>query len=111
MTQDAFRSLIALGCVIGGIWIHYSGSIDFAPGMLIWLLLAAGAGYMRPFGWMIAIAPVPWIVGVGGGVLTGQYDDLGDVWYLAFFVSTVAGIIGVIIGAAARRSSGRTRPD
>jgi hypothetical protein len=109
VNRDVFRSAIAAGCVVGGIWIHYSGNIDFAPGTILWLLLAAGAGYMRPLGWMVVVAPIPWIVGVGGGVLTGRYDDFGEVWYVAFLFSTIAGLIGVIIGAAAGRPVERTQ--
>jgi hypothetical protein len=111
LNQAAFRRSIAFGCVAGGIWLHYGGNIDFAAGMILWLLLAAGAGYMRPFGWTVAIAPIPWLLGVGGGVLTGRYDGFGDVWFVAFLVSTLAGVIGVIMGAGAARSRGRHLQD
>jgi hypothetical protein len=109
--QNAIRNSVAFGCVVGGIWLHYSATIDFLPGMLIWLFLAAGAGYMRPSGWMILVAPVPYIVGVGGGLLTGQHETLGEVWLMSFLISTIAGVIGIIIGAAAKQGRGRPQTE
>ena len=103
MTSDAYRNAIALGCVLGGIWIHYSGTLIFTLGVLLWLLLAMGAGFMRPSARMLLVAPVPWIAGVGGGMLTGRHDSLGELWLLPLILSTLAGVIGIIFGVAARR--------
>jgi hypothetical protein len=109
--QNAFRNSIAVGCLAGAIWLHYAGTIDFLPGMVIWLLLAAGAGYMVLRGWFIAVAPLPWIAGIGGGVLTGRYESLGEAWFMSLLISTIAGVIGIIIGAAARQGRGRPHVD
>jgi hypothetical protein len=111
LITEQFRTAIAAGCILGGVAIHYSGSIVFTLGVLIWLLLAMGAGYMRPTAWLLLAAPLPWLIGVGAGVLTGRHDALGDVWLLPFLLSTVAGLIGIVFGVAARRGRSATDSD
>ena len=103
VSGEGFRTAITIGCILGAIYIHYSGTLPFAMGAVIWLVLAMGAGFMRPTGWLLLTAPIPWLAGVGGGVLIGRYDSLGEGWLLPFAVSTLAGVIGIIFGAAARR--------
>jgi hypothetical protein len=113
-TNETFRTAIAAGCILGAVVIHYSGTIMFTLGVVIWLLLAMGAGYMRPSGWLLLTAPAPWILGVGGGMLTGQHETLGEFWLLPFLLSTLAGAIGVIFRVSARRGGQRraeSRPD
>ncbi len=78
-------------------------------GVVIWLLLAMGAGFMRPTGWLLMAAPVPWIAGVGIGVLTGRHDSFGELWLLPFLLSTLAGLIGITFGVAARKNATRSR--
>lgn len=105
--DDQLRMMIAAGCLLGGIGIHFSGSVDFTIGVVIWLALAATIGYMLPYGWMVLVAPIPWLLGVGGGVLVGQHEELGAIWALPLVLSTLAGVFGVIFGAAARRNQNR----
>lgn len=109
MTSEAFRTAVAAGCILGATLIHYSGELAFVIGVVVWLLLAMGAGFMKPTGWLLLAAPVPWLVGVGGGMLTGQHDSLGEVWLLPALLSTAAGLIGVIFGVAARKGNSRTK--
>jgi hypothetical protein len=109
LNNETFRTAIAAGCVMGAIVIHFTGSVVFTVGVILWLLLAMGAGYMRPSGWMLLLAPVPWILGVGGGMLAGQHDSLGEVWLLPFLLSTAAGVIGIIFGVAARKGNTRAK--
>jgi hypothetical protein len=111
VTNETYRTAIAAGCILGGIYIHYSGTVVFTFGVFLWLLLAAGAGYMRPTGWLLLVAPVPWIVGVGAGMLTGQHEPLGGAWLLPFLLSTVAGAIGVTFGVTASKGNTRSRGD
>jgi hypothetical protein len=111
LTGETYRTAIAAGCILAAIFIHYSGTVVFTLGVVIWLLLAMAVGFMRPTGWMLLAAPVPWIVGVGGGMLTGQHDSLGEVWLLPFLLSTIAGVIGVIFGVAARRGNTRSKAE
>jgi hypothetical protein len=103
------RAAIAIGCVLGGIWLHYAATVDFGLGLVLWLGLATGAGFMLPYWWIVAIAPIPWLAGVAGGVLLGQHDDLGGAWALSLIFSTLAGVIGVVLGAAVR--GGRRDPN
>ncbi len=109
VNQETFRTAIAVGCVLGATIIHFTGTIVFTVGVILWLFLAMGAGFMRPSGWMLLVAPLPWIVGVGGGMLIGQHDSLGEVWLLPFLLSTAAGAIGIIFGVAARKGNTRTK--
>jgi hypothetical protein len=109
VNSETFRTLVAAGCVIGGTVIHFAGTMAFTLGVILWLFLAMGAGFMRPTGWLLLVAPVPWIVGVGGGMLVGQHDSLGEVWLLPFLLSTAAGAIGVIFGVAARKGNTRAK--
>lgn len=109
MSNEIFRTAIAAGCVVGATVIHFTGTVIFTLGVILWLLLAMGAGYMRPTGWMLLVAPVPWIVGVGGGMLVGQHDSLGEVWLLPFVLSTAAGVIGIIFGVAAWKGNTRAK--
>jgi hypothetical protein len=109
VTNDAFRTAVAAGCVIGATYIHFSGTIMFTIGVVLWLLLAMGAGFMRPSGWMLFIAPVPWIAGVSLGVLLGRHESFGEVWLLPFALSTIAGLIGVTFGVAARKNDTRSK--
>lgn len=106
--DDQIRLMIAAGCLLGGIGIHFSGSVDFIIGVVIWLALAATIGYMIPYGWMVLVAPIPWLLGVGGGVLVGQHEELGQIWALPLALSTLAGVFGVIFGAAARRNQNQS---
>lgn len=108
LLDDQIRMLIAAGCLIGGIGIHFNGDVNVAIGMVLWLALAATIGFMLPYGWMILVAPIPWLVGVGGGVLIGQHEGLGEAWALPLVLSTLAGVFGIIFGAAARRNNNRT---
>lgn len=109
MRNETIRTAIAAGCIAGGTVIHFAGTVVFTLGVFLWLLLAMGAGYMRPSGWMLLAAPVPWIVGVGGGMLVGQHDSLGEVWLLPFLLSLAAGVIGIIFGVAARKGNTRSK--
>lgn len=109
MRNDPLRTLIAAGCLLGGIGLHLNAGIDFVFGAVLWLILAATIGYMLPYGWMVLVAPIPWLVGVAGGVLVGLHPaGFGEAWALPLFLSTIAGAIGVIFGAAARRNQGRS---
>jgi hypothetical protein len=103
------RTAIAASCIIGATAMHFFGNIVFTLGVVIWLLLAMGAGFMRPTGWLLLAAPVPWLMGVGLGVLTGRQDSFGEVWLLPFFLSTAAGLIGVTFGVAARKNNSRSK--
>jgi hypothetical protein len=107
--SETFRTAIAAGCILGGVFIHYSGTIMLTLGVFIWLLLAAGAGFMRPTGWMLLAAPIPWLVGVAGGALVGQHDSIGEFWFVPFLLSTIAGAIGVTFGVAARKGNTRSK--
>lgn len=109
VNNETFRTAVTAGCIIGATIIHFTGTIVFTVGVVIWLLLAMGAGYMRPTGWLLLAAPVPWIVGVGLGMLTGRHESLGEVWLLPFLLSTAAGVIGVIFGVAARKGNTRSK--
>lgn len=106
--DDPVRTLIAAGCLLAGIGLHLNAGFDFVFGAVLWLILAATIGFMVPSGWMILVAPVPWLVGVAGGVLVGLHSaGFGEAWALPLVLSTIAGAIGVIFGAAARRNQNR----
>jgi hypothetical protein len=111
VTNPTLRFAIAIGCILGGIYIHLTGTIPLAPGVFVWLLLAAGAGYMIPTGWLLLIAPVPWIIGVAGGTLLGQHDAFSEFWFIPLLLSTAAGAIGVVFGVAARKNKSRSRQE
>ena len=102
MSPDMIRHLTAGACFLAGIWLHYAGSVDFGLGLFLWLGLAAGMGYFIAQPWVVVFAPLPWILGIGAGVLSGRYDDFGEGWFVSFILSTIAGIIGMILGAAIR---------
>ena len=106
---QTFRTAIAIGCIAGATIIHFLGTIVFAVGVVIWLLLAMGAGFMRPSGWTLLAAPVPWIAGVGIGMLSGRHESLGEYWLLPFLLSTIAGAIGITFGVAARKNNTRSK--
>jgi hypothetical protein len=109
LTNPLFRIAIATGCILGGIYIHLTGSIPLAPGVFLWLLLAAGAGYMIPTGWLLLVAPVPWIVGIGGGALIGQHDAFTELWYVPLLLSTFSGAVGITFGVSAHKNKTRSR--
>lgn len=111
MNNETFRTTIAVGCILGAIVIHFTGTIVLTLGAFIWLLLAAGAGYMRPTGWLLLVAPLPWLIGVVGGTLVGQHDSIGQYWFVPFLLSTIAGLIGVIFGVAARKGNTRSKQE
>ena len=107
MESQTYRTVIAIGCIAAATVIHFLGTIAFVVGVVIWLLLAMGAGFMRPSGWLLLAAPVPWLVGVGIGVLTGRHESFGEYWLLPFLLSTIAGAIGITFGVAARKNKTR----
>jgi hypothetical protein len=96
------RYAVALGCLAGGVWLHFAATISFGIGLFLWMGLAAGIGFMLPRLWVVALAPAPWLVGVLGGVMIGQHESLGDVWFVSLVMSVVAGVIGMVLGAAIR---------
>ncbi len=67
--------------------------------MLIWFLLAAGIGALVRSPWGILLMAVPWPLGVGLGLLTGQYAFLGDGWQGVAVLSVLVGVGGAILGA------------
>ena len=111
MSQESVRNVVAAGCLIGGIVIHYSGGLNFGVGLMLWFILAATMGYMRPFPWIIVAAPLPWLIGVVGGVATGTHETLGDAWYIPLALSTIVGILGIIFGVSARRTGSKNESD
>jgi hypothetical protein len=111
VTNPTFRIVVAIGCILGGIYIHLTGAIPLAPGLFVWLLLAAGAGYMIASGWLLLVAPVPWIIGVAGGTLIGQHDAFSEFWFIPLLLSTAAGAIGATAGIAARKNKSRSRQE
>ncbi len=109
MNTETLRTAIAVGCILGATFIHFTGNIVFTLGVVIWLLLAMCAGFMRPTGWLLLAAPAPWIAGVGLGMISGRHETLGEVWLLPFFLSTAAGAIGITFGIAARKGNTRSK--
>ncbi|HEU4793568.1 MAG TPA: hypothetical protein VFS96_07910, partial [Nitrolancea sp.] len=48
----------------------------------------------------LLLAIVPWLLGVGGGLVTGRYVYLGEFWQFIFLLSVGTGLIGISLGLA-----------
>lgn len=108
VSSYVFGTVIAIGCIACAALIHFLGTLPFVIGVVIWLFLAMGAGFMWPTGWLLLAAPVPWVAGAGMGVLTGRHESFGELWLVPFLLSTVAGLIGITFGVAARKNRMRS---
>lgn len=97
--KTGWRRAAVLGLLGAGVAVHYLGG-PFATGMLIWFLLAAGIGALVRSPWGILLMAVPWPLGVGLGLLTGQYAFLGDGWQGVAGLSALLGVAGAILGFA-----------
>lgn len=83
--------------------LHYIGGPFFGVSGVLWLLLAAGLGFVLPRWWTLLLAAIPWPAGVGFGLITGRYPFLGDLWQLGPLFSVLIGLIGIGYGWIARR--------
>lgn len=85
--------------VLGAAALHYIGDpVSFGTGL--WFLLAVGIGFALGRWWALLLAPIPWLLGVGGGLITGRYAYLGEFWQFIFLLSVGTGLIGISLGLA-----------
>ncbi len=100
------RSIIIALFVLVAAALHYIG--DPVPyGIGLWFLLAVGIGFLLGRWWALLFAPVPWLLGVGGGLVTGRYAYLGESWQFIFLLSAGTGLIGISLGLAIQAAASR----
>lgn len=92
------RVVIALGLVSGATALHYIGGRVFGMALAVWLVCAVGIGFVLRRWWALALAAIPWPVGVGVGLATGRYAFLGEFWQLAALISMLVGLGGIGLG-------------
>ena len=85
--------------VLGAAALHYIGG-PVSLGVGLWFLLAIGIGFVLGHWWALLLAIVPWLLGVGGGLVTGRYAYLGEFWQFIFLLSVGTGFIGISLGLA-----------
>ncbi len=88
------RVVLALGLVSGVTALHYLGGQVFGVALVVGLGCAA-----------LALAAVPWPVGVGPGLDTGRYAFLGDFWQVVALISVLVGLGGIGFGLFLYRGS------
>lgn len=99
----AERLVAGFGLLAVATGLHSSGQPSFGAGLLLWFVLAVGMGWMLPRWWVVLTAPLPWLVGVGMGLLTDRYAFLADAWQAVWLVSTLVGVAGMALGLGLRR--------
>lgn len=95
--------VVALGCLLVAIWLHYVGRSSFAREFWLLLGLAGVAGLAVARWWALVFAPLPWLAGVGYGLYTGRYLFLGEAWQVIWFASAAVCLLGIALGWGAGR--------
>ncbi|HEU5423451.1 MAG TPA: hypothetical protein VFU72_07935, partial [Nitrolancea sp.] len=52
--------------------LHYAGN-PFTLSVALWFLLAVAIGVILPRWWIVCLTPLPWLLGIGLGLVTGRY--------------------------------------
>lgn len=81
---------------------HYVGD-PYGLSLALWFVLAVAIGVILPRWWILGLAVIPWLLGVGVGLATGRYLYLGDGWQAAAIISVVVGMAGMGVGVMARQ--------
>lgn len=100
------RWIIVALFILGAAALHYIGGL-VSFGIGLWFLLAVGIGFVLGRWWALLLAIVPWLLGVGGGLITGRYAYLGESWQFIFLLSTGTGLIGISLGLASHAITAR----
>lgn len=100
------RGIIVALFVLGAAALHYIGG-PVSLGISLWFLVAVGIGFVLGHWWALLLAIVPWLLGVGGGLVTGRYAYLDEFWQFIFLLSLGTGLIGISLGLAIHATAAR----
>lgn len=103
---EAMRWMLVAIFILVAAALHYVGG-PVPYGIGLWFLLAVGIGFLLGNWWVLAFAPVPWLLGVGGGLVTGRYAYLGEFWQFIFLLSAGTGLIGISLGLSIHAATAR----
>ena len=104
-THSVWRWPLILALLSAAILLHSGLGPGFGGSLGLWLLAALALGTLARRWEALALARLPWPLGIGLGLATGRFIFLGDAWPMAAALSALVGFAGIALGMRLTRGS------
>lgn len=89
--------------LVAAILLHSGLGPGLMASLGLWFLAALAIGALARRWETLALALLPWPLGIGLGLATGRFLFLGDAWQVTAALSACAGLAGIALGVALAR--------
>jgi hypothetical protein len=108
--RSLWRWPLGVALLFAAVLLHSGLGPGFGASLGLWFLAALAIGVLAPRWEALALAVLPWPLGIGLGLATERFIFLSAAWQAAATLSALVGFAGIALGVAlARRSPGRVR--